>query len=169
MGHSTETKIPMKSFWASGTHINLSGRIICTARLWTKWSYLWQATRNLCPTLLRSSGKDGGTCSPQIIECPLMTVDELKSMPKGHFIVIKIGCHPMQTRFRQFFKKYGIQFEKAYSISEVHYADTCEVEAKIIKAYPPKFREPFPIEFGETEFFCRVNILQGHGNVKRFL
>ena len=46
-----------------------------------------------------------------------MTVDELKSMPKGHFIVMKTGCHPMKTRLKLFFK-WGIVFEDAYSISE---------------------------------------------------
>ena len=31
-----------------------------------------------------------------------MTVDELKSMPKGHFVVMKTGCHPMKIRLQLF-------------------------------------------------------------------
>ncbi len=33
-----------------------------------------------------------------------MTDDELKFMPKGHFIVMKTGCRPMKTRLQLFFK-----------------------------------------------------------------
>ena len=89
-----------------------------------------------------------------MIERPLMTVDELKSMPKGNFIVMKTGCYPMKTRLKLFFK-WGIQFENAYSIEEksarkVYYADICEVEAEIIKAYPPRAKQPVPVDFIET-------------------
>ena len=69
-----------------------------------------------------------------------MTVDELKSMSKGHFIVMKTGCHPMKTRLKLFFK-WGIQFEDAYSIEEkserkVQYADSREVEMEILRKFP---------------------------------
>ena len=77
-----------------------------------------------------------------------MTVDELKSMPKGHFIVMKTGCHPMKTRLKLFFK-WGIKFENAYSIEEkserkVQYADCREVEAAVVEKYPSK---PVAIDF----------------------
>ena len=77
-----------------------------------------------------------------------MTVDELKSMPKGHFIVMKTGCHPMKTRLKLFFE-WGIAFEDSYSISEkserkVQYADSREVESAVLERFPPK---PVPIEF----------------------
>ena len=77
-----------------------------------------------------------------------MTVDELKSMPKGHFIVMKTGCHPMKTRLKLFFK-WGVQFKNAYSIKEksgrkVQYADSREVEAAVLKRFPTK---SMPIEF----------------------
>ena len=85
-----------------------------------------------------------------MIERPLMTVDELKSMPKGHFIVMKTGCHPMKTRLNLFFK-WGIQFENAYSIEEkserkVQYADREEVEAAVEEMYSQKL---VPVEFAE--------------------
>ena len=49
-----------------------------------------------------SRGKNDPNQSIQMIERPLMTPDELKSIPKGHFIVMKTGTHPMQTRLRLF-------------------------------------------------------------------
>ena len=43
-----------------------------------------------------SKGKDSGSQSLQMIERPLMTPDELKSMPKGQFIVMKTGAYPIR-------------------------------------------------------------------------
>ena len=42
--------------------------------------------------------------SLQMIERPLMTADELKSMPKGQFIVMKTGVYPMKVKLQLFFK-----------------------------------------------------------------
>ncbi len=97
----------------------------------------------LSGTVSKTSGEKGSTNrTMQMIERPLMTVDELKSMPKGHFVVMKTGCYPMKTRLQLFFK-WGISFEEAYSISEksarkVNYADKCELERAILRKYPPK-------------------------------
>jgi type IV secretion system protein VirD4 len=52
-----------------------------------------------------------------MIERPLMTPDELKSMPKGHFIVTKTGAYPMRTKLK-LFTKWGITFGKPYEIAE---------------------------------------------------
>lgn len=106
----------------------------------------------LSGTVTRSSGNVGGSRQLQMIERSLMTVDELKSMPNGHFIVMKTGCHPMKTQLKLFFK-WGIQFEEAYSIKEkserkVQYADREEVEVAVEERYPYK---PAPIEFAEYE------------------
>ena len=49
----------------------------------------------------------------QMMERPLMTPDELKSIPKGHFIVMKTGTHPMRTRLRLFLE-WGITFGDPY-------------------------------------------------------
>lgn len=105
----------------------------------------------LSGSVSRSASKDGSSRSLQMIERPLMTVDELKSMPKGHFIVMKTGCHPMKTRLKLFFK-WGIQFEDAYSIEEkserkVQYADSKEVEAAVLERFPLK---PVPMEFTDS-------------------
>ena len=68
-----------------------------------------------------------------------MTPDELKSMPKGSFIVAKTGVHPMQTRLRLFLD-WGIQFGKSYEVPEraqraVAYADKQELEEAIIRRH----------------------------------
>lgn len=110
----------------------------------------------LSGSVSRSASKGGSSRSLQMIERPLMTVDELKSMPKGNFIVMKTGCHPMKTRLKLFFK-WGIQFEDAYSISEksermVQYADSRQMESAVLERFPPKKEairssKPVPMEF----------------------
>jgi len=74
-----------------------------------------------------------------MIERPLMTPDELKSMPKGHFIVTKTGVYPMRTRLK-LFTEWGITFGKPYEIAEqsareVEYADRRGVEEEIIRRH----------------------------------
>lgn len=55
--------------------------------------------------------------SLQMIGRPLMTVDELKSMPKGQFIVMKTGTHPMISKLKLYFK-WGIKFEEEYCLPD---------------------------------------------------
>jgi type IV secretion system protein VirD4 len=55
--------------------------------------------------------------SLQMLSRPLMTPDELKSMPRFHFIVAKTGCNPMKTKLELFFK-WGIQFIGDYAVPE---------------------------------------------------
>lgn len=77
-----------------------------------------------------------GSASLQMMARPLMTADELKSMPKFHFIVTKTGCYPMQTVLNLFFE-WGIRFLKEpYTIVDkgqrpVSYARKEEVEEAI--------------------------------------
>ncbi len=106
----------------------------------------------LSGTVTRSSGNGGTNRQLQMIERPLMTVDELKSMPKGHFVVMKTGCYPMKTRLKLFFK-WGIKFEEAYAAEEhaerkVLYADRAELETEILKKFPQAAE---PIEFDDGE------------------
>ena len=49
-----------------------------------------------------SRNKNDPSQSLQMIERPLMTPDELKSLPKGTFVVMKTGFYPMKVRFRVF-------------------------------------------------------------------
>ena len=80
-----------------------------------------------------------------MMERPLLTADELKSIPKGSFIVQKTGCHPMRTRLRLFLE-WGITFEEEYRVEEqaarkVYYADQNELTRAIVRKYPPKLPE----------------------------
>lgn len=64
-----------------------------------------------------------------------MTPDELKSIPKGHFVIMKTGTHPMQTRLRLFLE-WGIRFGNPYEVPEraqrvVAYASKDELEKAI--------------------------------------
>ena len=84
-----------------------------------------------------SRGKNDPSQSLQMIERPLMTPDELKSMPKGRFVVTKTGTCPMRTRLKLFLE-WGITFGQAYEIKEqsarkVAYADRRKVEEEIIR------------------------------------
>ena len=49
-----------------------------------------------------SRSKNDPSQSLQMMERPLMTPDELKSIPKGSFVVMKTGTHPMRTKLRLF-------------------------------------------------------------------
>ena len=87
-----------------------------------------------------SRGKNDPNQSLQMIERPLMTPDELKSIPKGHFIVMKTGTHPMQTRLRLFLE-WGITFGEPYQVPQraarkVYYASKAELTSAIYRAFP---------------------------------
>ena len=86
-----------------------------------------------------SRGKNEPSQSLQMIERPLMTPDELKSMPKGSFIVAKTGVHPMKVKLRLFLD-WGIRFGEPYEVPEkaqraVAYADKQELEESIIRRH----------------------------------
>ncbi|MBR0600055.1 VirD4-like conjugal transfer protein, CD1115 family [Sinanaerobacter chloroacetimidivorans] len=86
-----------------------------------------------------SRGKNDPSQSLQMIERPLLTPDELKSMSKGHFIVTKTGAYPMRTRLKLFLE-WGIVFGKPYKIAEqsarrVEYADRFTLEEEIIRRH----------------------------------
>ena len=95
-----------------------------------------------------SRGKNDTSQSLQMIERPLMTPDELKSIPKGHFIVMKTGTHPMQTRLRLFLE-WGITFGEPYQMPQqaarkVYYASKAELTSAIYRA--------FPLRTGRTDY-----------------
>lgn len=92
-----------------------------------------------------SRGKNDPNQSLQMIERPLMTPDELKSIPKGHFIVMKTGTHPMQARLRLFLE-WGITFGAAYQVPQqaarkVYYAGKEELFNAIYRAFPAPARQ----------------------------
>ena len=97
-----------------------------------------------------SRSKNDPSQSLQMIERPLLTPDELKSLPKGDFIVMKTGVHPMQVHLKLFFK-WGIEFddEHPYTVPdqgsrEVKYADKKEIQDGILGKYPPEWKEETP-------------------------
>jgi type IV secretion system protein VirD4 len=49
-----------------------------------------------------SRGKNDPSQSLQMMERPLLTADELKSLPNGNFVIMKTGVHPMKTVLRLF-------------------------------------------------------------------
>ena len=86
-----------------------------------------------------SRGKNDPSQSLQMIERALMTPDELKSMPRGQFIVMKTGYNPMKVKLKLFFK-WGIQFEEPFSIGErrvqtVKYLNKAQLESQINDDY----------------------------------
>lgn len=95
-----------------------------------------------------SRGKNDLSQSLQMMGRPLMSPDELKTLPKGYFILAKTGCCPMQTRL-PLFLKWGIVFGDAYEVPEraareVFYADRFELEQEILRR-----REDEEMEDGE--------------------
>ncbi len=88
-----------------------------------------------------SRGKNDPSQSLQMMERPLLTADELKSIPKGEFVVMKTGSHPMRTRLRLFLD-WGITFEEPYIVPKrkdctVQYAGRVELRKSILEKYPP--------------------------------
>ncbi len=84
-----------------------------------------------------SVSRSKGECSQslQMSERALMMPDELKSIPKGEFVVMKTGSHPMRTKL-QLYLDWGITFGEPYQIPEhgqrkVYYAGRQELEEAI--------------------------------------
>ena len=85
-----------------------------------------------------SQGKDKSK-SLQMTGRPLMTPDELKTMPKDTFIVTRTGVKPMKTKLHLFFE-WGIELNEKYPLREavvrkVVYADKKTIEKAILRKY----------------------------------
>lgn len=117
-----------------------------------------------------SRGKNDPSQSLQMIERPLMTPDELKSMSKGQFIVMKTGFHPMKVKLKLFFN-WGIKFGKEYAVKEngsrkVDYAQKKEIIDGIVMKYHPEWLEDgdvFPNampEGGQNQATAEHHVLQ---------
>lgn len=97
-----------------------------------------------------TQGKDSNSQSLQMMERSLLSPDELKSMPKGSFVVMKTGTHPMKTRLKLFFE-WGIRFENPLQMPDkgscpVHYAGKEELERAILGEYPLVYTAEVPTE-----------------------
>ncbi len=88
-----------------------------------------------------SKSTDSSSQNLQMIDRPLMSSDELKSMKKGHFIVMKTGAHPFITKLK-LFTEWGITFaEKKFSMPDkaaraVSYTGKQSITSKIEGAFP---------------------------------
>ena len=92
-----------------------------------------------------NKGKNDPSESLQMTERPLMSADELKAMPKGQFVVMKTGAHPMKVRLKLFFD-WGISFGEPYTVKEnanrkVEYAEKKELVEKIVEKYCPDLKD----------------------------
>lgn len=92
-----------------------------------------------------NKGKNDPSESLQMTERPLMSADELKTMPKGQFVVMKTGAHPMKVRLKLFFD-WGISFGEPYTVKEnanrkVEYAEKKELIEKIVEKYCPDLKD----------------------------
>ena len=86
-----------------------------------------------------SKGKNDPSQSLQMIQRNLMTTDELKALPKGTFVLMKTGTHPIKTQLK-LFTKWGIKLDKVYESEEralriVEYANATQLEDIIKRAY----------------------------------
>lgn len=100
-----------------------------------------------------SHGRDKSQ-SLQMIGRSLMTPDELKSMPKGQFIVMKTGTHPMISPLKLYFK-WGIEFEEPYILEDkgarkVTYMSKDGLMREVEMKYLQK-KKILPVEF-DVEF-----------------
>ena len=88
-----------------------------------------------------SNSRNDPSRSLQMIERALMTADELKSLPKGTFIVTKTGFYPMKMKLKLFFE-WGIQFEEEPCVvaikdhSTIKYANKDILISAIRRKYP---------------------------------
>ena len=98
-----------------------------------------------------NKGKNDPSQSLQMIQRNLMTTDELKALPKGTFVLMKTGTHPIKTQLK-LFTKWGIKLDKVYESEEralrtVEYANATQLEDIIKRAYGrPAYEENIDIE-----------------------
>lgn len=128
-----------------------------------------------------SRGKNDPSQSLQMIERPLLTPDELKSMPKGQFVVMKTGVHPMRVKLKLFFD-WGIEFDEKnpYTVADngrrkVHYAEKRDIIEGIIRKYSPELfvdAQNIPDGFNggqsakESNEIKEVNLKKNKGGIK---
>ena len=99
-----------------------------------------------------SKGKDNTSQSLQMAERALLSPDELKNLPKGEFVVMKTGTHPMRTKLQLYFK-WGIKFEEPYQTPEraqreVYYAGKEELLMNIKKSL---YSQPQPVTTSKAD------------------
>ena len=104
-------------------------------------------------TVLSGSVSQGRNASQtmQMIERPLMTGDELRTMPKGSMLVTKTGAHPIITKMK-LYTKWGITFGEPYTLQDksarpMKYVSEKDIATAILQKQQPKAapkRKPIP-------------------------
>lgn len=106
-----------------------------------------------------------------MIERPLMTGDELRTMKKGSMLVTKTGVHPIMTKMK-LFTKWGITFGEPYKLQDksarpVKYVSERDIVTAIAKQQrtqkkaPPK-PKPFVPDPREAEKLLAQSAEQGN-------
>ncbi len=98
-------------------------------------------------TVLSGSVSKGNSSSQslQMIERPLMTGDELRTMKKGSMLVTKTGAHPLMTKMK-LFSKWGITFGEPYKLQDksarpVKYVSEKDIITAIMKKNRQEHKE----------------------------
>ena len=92
-----------------------------------------------------------------------MTPDELKSMPKGTFVVTNTGVYPMQVKLKLFFE-WGIVFpDELYDVPDkgnriVAYARKEDLRKKMEGIYQPIISEENETAAAEKAIRCETNV-----------
>ena len=112
-----------------------------------------------------SRGRNDPSQSLQMIQRPLMTPDELRSMPKGSFVVMKTGQHPMRVKLKLFFR-WGIRFSGEFSLPQtenrqVRYASGDRLLQAVIRKYRPQFSSADPGTKEDALFPCSEHTEKG--------
>lgn len=100
-----------------------------------------------------SRSKNDPSQSLQMMERPLMTADELRTLRKGSFVVLKTGTHPFISKLK-LFTKWGIEFAKEpYTVADkgsrpVFYTSKEIIENAII-GIPPSMSFYEQFDFAE--------------------
>lgn len=88
------------------------------------------------------------TKSLQMIQKPLMTADQLETMPKNHWVLMKTHSRPFITLLKRYNER-GIKLDCPFHMPEfatrrVLYASKDELKAAVLAKYPQKPEAPIP-------------------------
>jgi len=80
--------------------------------------------------------------SYQMTQKPLMSADQLKTMPKNQWVLMKTRSYPLLTTLKRF-NEWGIQLDSPFQLKEnaerrVRYANKDKLRAAILSKYPQK-------------------------------
>ena len=94
--------------------------------------------------------RDSSTKSLQMIQKPLMTAEQIRTMPDNQWILTKTRTHPLKTILKRF-DEWGIKLDAPFAMPEnatrtVRYASREKLKAAVLERYPQREKmEPFDI------------------------